>query len=217
MSEEKAEAMQEETLASEAAAEETVTTEEAAEELAAENAPETEAGTEAETEPAAEEKKKKLFGRGDKNEKALKEAEAKNAELTDQLQRQLAEFDNFRKRSEKEKAAQFDMGARHILEKLLPVADSFERGLGGLTEEQKEADAFASGMDKVYKQLLKMLEDLEVKPIEAVGQTFDANFHYAVMHEEDPEQGENVITQELQKGYLYKNTVIRYSMVKVAN
>ena len=128
----------------------------------------------------------------------------------------MAEFDNFRKRTEKEKAAQFDMGARDVILKILPIVDSFERGLEGLSEEQK-ADPFAAGMDKVYRQLLKQLDEMKVEPIEALGKTFDANLHYAVMHEEVEGEAENVVTAVLQKGYTYKGTVIRYSMVKVAN
>ncbi len=160
--------------------------------------------------------KKKLFGRNDKLEKSLKEAETKLAEATDRIQRQMAEFDNFRKRTEKEKAASFEIGARSVIEKLLPIVDSFERGLGGLNEEQK-AEPFAAGMDLVYKQMQKMLEELEVAPIEAVGQPFDANFHNAVMHVEDGDQPENVVVEEFQKGYTFRGNVIRYSMVKVAN
>ena len=173
----------------------------------------------ADEKPEKEEKGKGGFFRNSRAEKAEKELKAKEeqvASLTDRLQRQMAEFDNYRKRTEKEKAAQFDMGARDVILKILPIVDSFERGLAGLTEEQKE-EPFAAGMDKVYKQLLKQLDDLDVKPIEALGQTFDANLHYAVMHEEVEGEEENVVTAELQKGYTYKGTVIRYSMVKVAN
>lgn len=165
-----------------------------------------------------EKEKGKLFrnSRAEKAEKELKAKEEQLASLTDRLQRQMAEFDNYRKRTEKEKAAQFDMGARDVVLKILPIVDSFERGLAGLSEEQK-AEPFAAGMDKIYKQLIKQLDDLDVKPIEALGQTFDANLHYAVMHEEVEGEGENVVTAELQKGYTMKGTVIRYSMVKVAN
>lgn len=134
-------------------------------------------------------------------------------ELTDRLQRNLAEFDNFRKRTEKEKASMFDMGARDVIEKMLPVVDNFERGL----KNADLSDPFADGMNKVYKQLLTVLEDLDVKPIEAEGKEFDPNLHNAVMHEDNPDVGENIITQELQKGYTYKDTVVRHSMVKVAN
>lgn len=172
-------------------------------------------------ENTAEEKEKeksKLFrnSRAEKAEKELKAKDEQIASLTDRLQRQMAEFDNFRKRTEKEKAAQFDMGARDIILKILPIVDSFERGLEGLTEEQR-AEPFADGMDKVYRQLIKQLNEMQVEPIEALGKTFDANLHYAVMHEEAEDAGENTVTAELQKGYTYKGTVIRYSMVKVAN
>lgn len=165
-----------------------------------------------------EKEKSKLFRntRAEKAEKELKAKEEQLAALTDRLQRQMAEFDNYRKRTEKEKAAQFDMGARDVVLKILPIVDSFERGLSGLSEEQK-AEPFASGMDKVYKQLMKQMDDLDVKPIEALGKPFDANLHYAVMHEEVEGEGENVVTAELQKGYTMKGAVIRYSMVKVAN
>lgn len=165
-----------------------------------------------------EKEKSKLFRntRAEKAEKELKAKEEQLAALTDRLQRQMAEFDNYRKRTEKEKAAQFDMGARDVVLKILPIVDSFERGLSGLSEEQK-AEPFAAGMDKVYKQLMKQMDDLDVKPIEALGKPFDANLHYAVMHEEVEGEAENVVTAELQKGYTMKGAVIRYSMVKVAN
>ena len=137
-------------------------------------------------------------------------------ELTDQLKRQMAEFDNFRKRTEKEKSAMFEVGARSIIEKMLPVIDNFERGLATVPEDAKETP-FAEGMDMIYKQLLKNLEEAGVKPIEAVGQPFDPNFHNAVMHVEDENLGENVVAQEFQKGYIYRDTVVRHSMVQVAN
>jgi molecular chaperone GrpE len=128
----------------------------------------------------------------------------------------MAEFDNFRKRSEKEKAAMFEVGAKSIIEKILPTIDNFERGFAGLTEEQM-ADPFVQGMEKVYRQMLTELENAGVKAIEAVGQEFDPNFHNAVMHVEDEEAGENTVVEEFQKGYLYRDTVVRHSMVKVAN
>ncbi|WP_101875874.1 nucleotide exchange factor GrpE [Lachnoclostridium edouardi] len=137
-------------------------------------------------------------------------------ELTDRLKRNMAEFDNFRKRTEKEKSVMFEMGARDIIEKILPVVDNFERGLAALTEEDK-ASSFAAGMEMIYKQLMKTLEDLGVKPIEAMGKEFDPNFHNAVLHIEDENVGENIIVQELQKGYMYRETVVRHSMVQVAN
>lgn len=137
-------------------------------------------------------------------------------ELTDQLRRQMAEFDNFRKRTEKEKSAMFEVGAKSIIEKLLPVIDNFERGLAAIPEDVK-GTPFADGMEMIYKQLLKNLEEAGVKPIEAEGQPFDPNYHNAVMHVEDESLGENVVVQEFQKGYLYRDSVIRHSMVKVAN
>ena len=191
-------------------------------EAAAETAPEEEPAAAAEEKQADEkpekEEKSKLFRntRAEKAEKELKAKEEQLAAMNDRLQRQMAEFDNYRKRTEKEKAAQFDMGARDVILKMLPIVDSFERGLEGLSEEQK-AEPFAAGMDKVYKQLLKQLDELQVEPIEALGKTFDANLHYAVMHEEIEGEAENVVTAVLQKGYTYKGTVVRYSMVKVAN
>ena len=175
--------------------------------------------SQADEKPEKEEKGKSGFFRNSRAEKAEKELKAKEeqlASLTDRLQRQMAEFDNYRKRTEKEKAAQFDMGARDVILKILPIVDSFERGLEGLTDEQKE-EPFAAGMDKVYKQLMKQLDELQVEPIEALGKPFDANLHYAVMHEEVEGEDENVVTAVLQKGYTYKGTVVRYSMVKVAN
>ena len=128
----------------------------------------------------------------------------------------MAEFDNFRKRSEKEKSQMFELGAKDIIEKILPVVDNFERGLDIITEEDKE-NAFVQGIEKIYKQFTTTLEDMGVKPIEAVGKEFDPNLHNAVMHAEDKEQGENIITDEFQKGYMYKDIVVRHSMVKVVN
>ena len=137
-------------------------------------------------------------------------------ELNDRLKRNMAEFDNFRKRTEKEKAAMFEVGAKSVIEKILPVVDNFERGLSTVSEEEKTAP-FVEGMDKTYKHLLKMLEELEVVPIEAVGKEFDPTFHNAVMHVEDEEAGENMVVEEFQKGYTYRGSVVRFSMVKVAN
>ena len=162
----------------------------------------------------AEETAKKSFFK--KKEKKKDKKDIQIEELTDRVKRTMAEFDNFRKRTEKEKSAMFDMGAKTIVEKILPIVDNFERGLAAVPEENKE-DAFVDGMDKVYKQLMKTLEEAGVKPIEAVGKEFDPNFHNAVMHVEDEEAGENVVMEEFQKGYTYKDTVIRHSMVKVAN
>ncbi len=137
-------------------------------------------------------------------------------ELNDRLMRQMAEFDNYRKRTEKEKSAMYNIGAKEIIEKILPVVDNFERGLGQVPEEKME-DPFIDGMNKTYKQMVTALEEAGVKSIEAVGQTFDPNFHNAVMHVEDEDADENVVVEEFQKGYTYKDLVIRHSMVKVAN
>ena len=137
-------------------------------------------------------------------------------ELTDRLKRNMAEFDNFRKRTEKEKSAMYEIGAKDVVTKILPVVDNFERGLAAVPEDAK-GTPFAEGMEKIYKQLMKTLEDLSVKPIEAVGKEFDPNFHNAVMHIDDEELGENVVAEEFQKGYTYRDSVIRHSMVKVAN
>ena len=138
-------------------------------------------------------------------------------ELNDKYMRTFAEFDNFRKRSEKEKAAMFEVGAKSIIEKILPIVDSFERGLGTLTEDEIKVNPFADGMDKVYKQMVKALEEAGVTPIEAVGKEFDPNLHNAVMHGDDDQYGENIVSEEFQKGYMYRDTVVRYSMVKVIN
>lgn len=138
------------------------------------------------------------------------------ADLTDKLTRQMAEFDNYRKRTEKEKSAMYEIGAKDVIEKILPIVDNFERGFATVAEEEKE-NPFVQGMDKVYKQLMTMLEGLGVKPIEALGQEFNPDLHHAVMHVEDEKAGENVIVEEFQKGYMYRDSVVRYSMVKVAN
>lgn len=137
-------------------------------------------------------------------------------ELTDKYKRTFAEFDNFRKRSEKEKSAMYEVGAKDVIEKILPVVDNFERGFKAVSEEEL-ATPFAEGMDKIYKQLLKTLEDLGVKEIEAEGNEFDPNLHNAVMHIEDETLGENIVAEVLQKGYMYRDSVVRHSMVKVAN
>ena len=158
--------------------------------------------------------KKSFFGK--KKDKKDKQIEDLTAQLDDLRKRNLAEFENFRKRTEKEKSTMFDMGAKSVVEKLLPIIDNFQRGFAGLSEEQM-SDPFVSGMDMVYKQTIKMLEDLQVKPIEAVGSEFNPEFHNAVMHVEDDSQGENIIVEEFEKGYTYRDVVIRHSMVKVAN
>ena len=161
---------------------------------------------------ASKTEKKKLFGKKNKKDKK----DEKIDELTDRLTRQMAEFDNFRKRTEKEKAQMYEIGAKDIIEKILPVVDNFERGLTSVPEEEKSSP-FAEGMEKIYKQLMTTLEGIGVKPIEAVGQEFDPEFHNAVMHVEDEELGDNIIAEEFQKGYMYRDSVVRHSMVKVAN
>lgn len=162
-------------------------------------------------EEAEDSKKKSFFGKKKKDKK-----DQQIEELIDRVQRQMAEFDNFRKRSEKEKAAMYEIGAKSVVEKILPTIDNFERGFAALTQEQK-AEPFADGMDKVYRQMMTTLEEIGVKPIEAVGKEFDPNFHNAVMHVEDEEAGENIVVEEFQKGYMYRDSVVRHSMVKVAN
>ena len=206
----KQEELQEENTAAEEAkgAEETASKEqkasgEASKETAAEG--QTEKEKEEAEEPESMKKKKKK-----------EKWEEKIEELEDRVKRQMAEFDNFRKRTEKEKSHMYEVGARDVIEKILPVVDNFERGLATVPEDQKN-DPVIDGMDKIYRQLMTVLTDLGVEPIEAVGKEFDPNFHNAVMHVEDEELGENVVAEEFQKGYLYKDTVIRHSMVKVAN
>ncbi len=159
---------------------------------------------------AAEGKKKGLFSKKEKKD-PLKE---KVDELNDKVMRQMAEFDNFRKRTEKEKALMFEQGQGNVLEKLLPVIDNFERGLAAVPEEEKDG-AFADGMNKIYKQLMKQMEDLGVTPIEAVGKEFDPNLHNAVMQVQTDEYESGVVAQELQKGYMFHDTVLRHSMVGV--
>ena len=156
--------------------------------------------------------KTKFFAKKEKKDKKDEKIE----ELTDRLTRQMAEFDNFRKRTEREKSQMYEIGAKDIIEKILPVIDNFERGLAAVPEESKE-DPFVEGMEKIYKQIMTTLEGVGVKPIEAVGQEFNPDFHNAVMHVEDEEAGENIITEEFQKGYMYHDSVVRHSMVKVAN
>ena len=155
--------------------------------------------------------KKGLFGKKKKDKK-----DEKIEELTDMVKRQMAEFDNFRKRTEKEKASMYQIGAREIVEKILPVVDNFERGLAMIPEDEKE-NPVATGMAQIYKQLMTAFDEIGVKAIEAVGQEFNPDFHNAVMHVEDEEVEENIIVEEFQKGYMYKDYVVRHSMVKVAN
>ena len=168
--------------------------------------------TEAEA-PQESRKEKKKREKADRKQDALKE---KIEELEDRVKRQMAEFDNFRKRSEKEKTMMFETGARSVIEKILPVVDNFERGLASVPAEEK-ADGFAQGMEMIYKQLMTELEKMEVKPIAAVGEEFNPDFHNAVMQVESEEFESGVIAQELQKGYTYRDTVVRHSMVAVVS
>lgn len=172
-----------------------------------------EAAAEENAGPGDKKEKKKSFLGKEKKEKANKLQE-KVDELEDRVKRQMAEFDNFRKRSEKEKSAMFETGAKSVVEKILPVVDNFERGLAGLSEEELR-QPFAEGMNMVYKQLMTELEKLEVKPIEAVGCEFNPDLHNAVMQVESEEYESGIIAQELQKGYTYRDSVVRHSMVAV--
>lgn len=169
-----------------------------------------EAAPEEQPEEASEEPEKM------KKKKKKEKWEERIEELEDRVKRQMAEFDNFRKRTEKEKSHMYEVGAKDVIEKILPVVDNFERGLASVPEDRK-SDPVIDGMEKVYRQLMTILTDLGVTPIEAVGEEFDPNYHNAVMHVEDEELGENVVAEEFQKGYMYRDTVIRHSMVKVAN
>ena len=192
--------------------------EDQAEETAAKETEETkeqEAACEEQEVPETEKEPEKKGFFGKKKEKKDKKDE-QIADLTDRLKRQIAEFDNYRKRTEKEKAGMDMVGAKEIVEKILPVVDNFERGLAGVPEEQKE-DPFVTGVAQIYKQLMTTLEGMGVKAIEAVGAEFDPDFHNAVMHVEDESVGENIVVEEFQKGYMYKEFVVRHSMVKVAN
>lgn len=166
-------------------------------------------GEEAASEDKKEEKSKTSFFGKKKKDKS----EQKVEELTDRLKRTMAEFDNFRKRTEKEKSSMYIIGAKEIVEKILPVVDNFERGLAQAPED----DPFAEGMKMIYKQMMTAFDEMGVKPIEAVGKEFDPNLHNAVMHVEDESVGENIVVEEFQKGYTYKDFVVRHSMVKVAN
>ena len=186
------------------------TEEENTEEVIAEEAVEEDTEADAEEETDEEKSSGGFFKKKDKKDKK----DAQIEELTDKVRRQMAEFENFRKRSEKEKTQMYEVGAKGILEKILPVVDNFERGLKGMEESE---DPFAQGMQMIYKQLMTSLEEAGVKAIEAVGQEFNPDFHNAVMHVEDDEFGENEIVEEFQKGYMYHDSVLRHSMVKVAN
>lgn len=173
-----------------------------------------EASPEASDEGAGNEPKRGLFGKSRKEKKDKKDTQIE--ELTDKYKRVMAEFENFRKRTEKEMIQKQDFGAKLVIEKMLPIIDSFERGLATLSEEEKK-EPFADGMDKVYKQLAKAMDELGVAPIEAVGREFDPAYHNAVMQGEDENFGENIISEEFQKGYMYHDAVVRHSMVKVVN
>lgn len=180
---------------------------------------ETENTAEADTESETKEEETSEEASGEKKGFFKKKKDKKDEqieELNDKLRRQMAEFDNFRKRTEKEKSQMYDMGAKSIVEKFLPVIDNFERGLAAVPEDAKE-DAFVVGMDKVYKQMLTELESIGVTPIEAVGQEFNPDFHNAVMQVESEEYESGVVAQELQKGYKYKDSVVRHSMVAVVS
>lgn len=168
------------------------------------------AGEEAKAEDAGGKEKSSFF------KKKKDKKDEKIEELNDRLIRNMAEFENFRKRSEKEKAQMFEVGAKSIIEKILPVIDNFERGLGTLSEEERSG-AFAQGIEQIYKQMMTALSEAGVTPIEAQGKEFDPNLHNAVMHGEDDTMGENVVAEELLKGYMYRESVVRHSMVKVVN
>ena len=157
-----------------------------------------------------DDKKKSLFKRKEKKDKSAELI----ADLNDKVKRQMAEFDNFRKRTEREKSQMYEIGAKSVIEKILPVVDNFERGLAAVPEESKE-DGFVQGMEKIYKQMMTELENIGVKPIEAVGQEFNPDFHNAVMQVESEEYESGVVAQELQKGYMYRESVVRHSMVAV--
>lgn len=191
--------------------EETADTEEAAVSEDTEEEAEAEETSEEDAEDSKEEKNR-FFKKKEKKDKK----DEKIDELTDRVKRQMAEFDNFRKRTEKEKSQMFETGAKSIIEKILPVIDNFERGLATVPEEEK-GSPFAEGMDKIYKQMMAMLEEAGVKAIEAEGKEFDPNLHNAVMHIDDENFGENIVAEEFQKGYMYRDSVVRHSMVKVAN
>lgn len=167
-------------------------------------------------EKAGREKEKKGFRKKNREEKKTDALNEKIGELEDKVKRQLAEFENFRNRTEKEKSAMFEVGAKSVIEKMLPVVDNFERGFSGLSEEEKEG-AFAAGMQMVYKQLLTELDNLGVKPIEAVGKEFDPNLHNAVMQVESEEYESGIVAQEMMKGYTYRDAVVRHSMVAVVS
>lgn len=196
--------------------EEAVAEESEAEAKEAEDAQETETAEAAETEAEDAQESEEDSKKKKRKEKKKDKKDAQIEELTDRVKRQMAEFDNFRKRTEKEKSQMFETGAKSIIEKILPVVDNFERGLAAIPEDEK-GSAFAEGMEKIYKQMMTTLEEIGVTVIEAAGAEFDPNLHNAVMHVEDEELGENIVAEEFQKGYKYHDSVVRHSMVKVAN
>lgn len=206
MAEEK-DIQQEENMTNESISE---TTEETVEEMTEETTVQEDTAEETSKESKKEKKKRE---KADKKQDALKE---KIEELEDRVKRQMAEFDNFRKRSEKEKTMMFETGAKSVIEKILPVVDNFERGLASVSAEEKDG-GFAQGMEMIYKQLMAELEKMEVKPIPAVGEEFNPDFHNAVMQVESEEYETGVIAQELQKGYTYRDSVVRHSMVAVVS
>lgn len=179
-------------------------------------APETETEEHMENQEAQDAAEEKADGCASQSDSKKDPKDVQIEELQDRLKRQMAEFDNFRKRTEKEKSSMYEIGARDIIEKILPVLDNFERGLAAVPEDVK-GSSFAEGVEMIYKQFVKTLEDAGVEAIEAVGQQFDPNIHNAVMHVDDENFGENEISQELLKGYKYRGTVVRHSMVQVAN
>lgn len=170
---------------------------------------------EASDEDKEDDGKKKMFGRKNKKDKKDKK-DVQIEELNDRLMRLMAEYDNYRKRTDKEKSSMYEMGAKAIVEKMLPIIDNFERGFDCVTDEQKE-DPFVQGMDKVYSQMMAAFTEAGVVAIEAVGKEFDPNIHNAVMHVDDDSVGESIVVEEFQKGYMYRDTLVRCSMVKVAN
>lgn len=195
-------------------AEETVQAEESVQaEEATQEAPQDQPEEKPEEDGRKDKKAEKKKAKADKKQDALKE---KIDELEDRVKRQMAEFENFRKRTEKEKTAMFETGAKSVIEKILPVVDNFERGLASVPEEEK-GSGFAQGMEMIYKQLMQELEKMEVKPIPAVGEEFNPDFHNAVMQVESEEYESGVIAQELQKGYTYRDSVVRHSMVAVVS
>ena len=174
--------------------------------------PQDDSQTQEQAQTSSSDEKKGFFRKKEKKDPK----DEKIDELTDRLKRTMAEFDNFRKRTEKEKSSMYEIGAKDVIEKMLPILDNLERGIAAIPEEEKNTPV-AEGMEKICRQFVKTLEDLGVTPIEAEGKEFDPNFHNAVMHIEDENLGENIVAQELQKGYMYRDSVVHHSMVQVAN